>query len=190
MTLPGLVAATHRRHYAVELDGGETLACVLKGRTTTLACGDRVAVERAQQGGVIVDVAPRRSLLYRSDAFREKLIAANVTQVVGVVAPDVPVDEHLLNRWIVAAETQACRFVLAVNKADLPDAGPFAGRFAAYARLGYAVVPVSARHDVSPLLPWMWSPARAAPPPQRRASAGRPPSCPPRARFPVIAARW
>lgn len=147
----GLVVAAHRRHYAVDLDGGGAIECVLKGRTTTLACGDRVEVVRESDGGVIVAVAPRRSLLYRSDAFNEKLIAANVTQVLGVVAPDVPVDEHLLNRWIVAAEAERCRFILVVNKSDLPGAEQFAERFAQYAALGYRIVHVSAKSDVSPL---------------------------------------
>jgi len=147
----GLVVAVHRRHYAVELDSAETIECVLKGRATTLACGDRVEVVREARGGVIVAVAPRRSLLYRSDAFKEKLIAANVTQVLGVVAPDVPVDEHLLNRWIIAAETERCRFVLVVNKCDLPDADRFAERFTPYATLGYAVIRVSAKRDATPL---------------------------------------
>ena len=150
-SLDGLVVAAHRRHYAVELDGGGTIECVLKGRTTTLACGDRVEAVREAGGGVIVAVAPRRSLLYRSDAFNEKLIAANVTQVLGVVASDVPVDEHLLNRWIVAAEAERCRFVLVVNKSDLPGANQFAERFAQYAALGYRIVHVSAKGDVSPL---------------------------------------
>jgi ribosome biogenesis GTPase / thiamine phosphate phosphatase len=104
---------------------------------------------------VIVSVAPRTSLLYRSDAFKEKLIAANVTQVLGVVAPDVPVDEHLLNRWIVAAETERCRFVLVLNKAELPEAAAFAARFDTYRKLGYTLVSVSARHDVAPLHPWV-----------------------------------
>ena len=152
----GLVVAAHRRHYGVDLDdGGGMIECVLKGRTTTLACGDRVEVVREARGGVIVGVAPRRSLLYRSDAFNEKLIAANVTQVLGVVAPDVPVDEHLLNRWIVAAEAERCRFLLVVNKADLPGAARFAERFAQYAALGYRTVRVSAKSDVSPLASWL-----------------------------------
>src|SRR6476661_6195398 len=150
-----LVVATHRRHYVVDLDSGGTLECVLKGRRTTLACGDRVDVVREKNGGVIVGVAPRQSLLYRSDAFKQKLIAANVTQVLGIVAPDVPVDEHLLNRWIIAAETERCRFVLVVNKADLPDAREFAARFAYYAALGYTVVQVSAARDIGPLRPLM-----------------------------------
>jgi ribosome biogenesis GTPase len=151
-TAHGLVVAAFRRRFLVDLDGGGMLECVLKGRTTTLACGDRVDVERAAGVGVITAVAPRQSLFYRSDAFREKLIAANVTQVLGVVAPDVSVDEHLLNRWIVAAETQRCRFVLVLNKSDLASAATFADRFAPYAALGYAVVAVSAHRDVTPLV--------------------------------------
>lgn len=151
----GLVVAAHRRHYTVDLDGGDTLECVLKGRSTTLACGDRVEVVRDARGGVIVAVASRESLLYRSDAFKQKLIAANVTQVLGVIGVDVPVDEHLLNRWIVAAETERCRFILVVNKSDLPGAAAFADRFAPYATLGYRVVPVSAHGDVAPLHPWI-----------------------------------
>ena len=46
--LPGRVVAAHRRHFVVALDDGATLDCVLKGRSTTLACGDRVvAIARA-----------------------------------------------------------------------------------------------------------------------------------------------
>src|SRR5699024_10109576 len=142
----GLVVAAHRRHYAGDLDAGGTIECGLKGRTITLACGDRAAAERAHHGGCIVAVAERQSLLFRSDASRPKLIAANVTQVLGVVGPDVPVDEHLLNRWIIAAETARCRFVLVVNKSDLPGTVAFVARFAAYAALGYDVVSLSARN--------------------------------------------
>ncbi len=151
----GLVVAAHRRHYLVDVDGDGTIECVLKGRRMTLACGDRVDVERSAATSAIVDVLPRRNLFYRSDAFREKLIAANVSQVLGVVAPDVPVDEHLLNRWIIAAETERCRFVLIVNKADLAGSEAFAARFDPYARLGYPVLRVSATRDVSPLRPWI-----------------------------------
>jgi ribosome biogenesis GTPase len=151
----GLVVGVHRRRYAVELDDGTSLDCVLKGRAMAPVCGDRVDVASASAGAAIVAIEPRRSLFYRSDAFREKLIAANVTQVVGVVAPDVAADENLLNRWIVAAETEHCRFVLAQNKADLPDTRAFAARLAQYAALGYPVVAISAHGDISPLAQWI-----------------------------------
>jgi ribosome biogenesis GTPase len=147
----GLVVAAYRRHYTVLLEGGETLDCVMKGRALQLACGDVVGMRRVAGGGAIESVEPRRSLFYRSDAFKEKLIAANVTQVVGVVAPDVAIDEHLLNRWIVGAEAEHCRFVLALNKSDLPGFDALRARMAPYAALGHAVVPLSARHDVEPL---------------------------------------
>jgi len=154
-SVAGLVVAAHRRHYAVTLDDGPTVDCVLKGRALTLACGDRVHVVQEHTGAAIVSIEPRTTLLYRSDAFKEKLVAANVTQVIGVVAPDVPVDEHLLNRWIIAAETQRCRFVLLLNKSDLPEATRFASRFAPYRELGYPIVSVVATRDVSALVPWV-----------------------------------
>lgn len=148
----GLVVAAWRRHFAVRLDAGaEEIDCVLKGRRTVVACGDRVEVERVAGGGAIVAVEPRSSLLYRSDAFREKVLAANVTQVVGVVAPDLALDENLLNRWMVAAELERCRFVLCANKADLPDFPALRARLAPYRHLGYTVVECAAKRSVDAL---------------------------------------
>ena len=75
----GLVTATHRRHYAVRLDNGETVACILRGRSLAIACGDLVEVERSPSNeGTIVSVAPRTTLFFRSDIQRDKLLAANV----------------------------------------------------------------------------------------------------------------
>ena len=111
----GLVTASRRRHFAVRLGDGESVECVLKGRNTTLACGDWVNVARMAGGGSIESVDSRTTLFYRSDEFREKLIAANVTQVIGVVAPDIAVDLELVHRWIIGAEAQGCRFALAAN---------------------------------------------------------------------------
>jgi len=149
----GLVTSSRRRHYTVRLDSGESIECVLKGRDTTLACGDRVRVARVAGGGSIEAVLPRTTLLYRSDEFREKLIAANVTQVVGVVAPDITVDEELVNRWMIGAEAQGCRFVLVANKSDQPGFDTFLARLEPFAKLGYSVVPISARFDMTLLQP-------------------------------------
>ena len=151
----GLVVATYRRHYAVTLPDGETVECVMKGRSLQIACGDRVTVARFSGGGAIEAIAPRTSLLYRSDAFREKLIAANVTQIMGVVAPGLGLDEELVNRWMIAAEAQGCRFVIAANKSDLPDYASLQARVAPVADLGYPVVALSAMRDASPLTDWL-----------------------------------
>lgn len=151
----GLVVATYRRHCIVEIDGAGPVECQHRGRRLTIACGDVATVEHEGRRGTVVGVAPRSSLLYRSDAWREKIVAANVTQIVALVASDVPVDEHLLNRWIVAAEAERCRFVLVVNKIDLEGSARFLERFAPYRTLGYPVVAVSALRDATPLVAWL-----------------------------------
>jgi len=151
----GVVTATHRRHYDVELDSGDRVECVLKGRSMQIASGDRVDVERVAGGGAIVSIAPRVNLVYRSDAFREKLIAANVTQIAGVVAAGISLDLELPHRWMVAAESERCRFVVFANKRDLPDFPALRARLVSIEALGYPIVEVSAREDVSPLAPWL-----------------------------------
>jgi len=149
----GLVTASGRRRYAVRLDDGSALDCMLKGRRMTLACGDRVRVARVAGDGVIEAVLPRTTLLYRSDSFNEKLIAANVTQVIGVVAPDLGVDFELVDRWTVAAEAQGCRFALVANKSDKAEFAAFLARLESIAKLGYPIVAMSAKRSVAPLAP-------------------------------------
>jgi ribosome biogenesis GTPase len=151
----GIVIAAYRRHFAVALDDGEMLECVLKGRSLQVACGDRVQVARVAGGGAIESVLPRASLVYRSDAYREKLIAANVTQIAGVVAPELGLDEELIHRWMIAAEAEGCRFVLVANKSDLPGYPALLARLRPFVALGYPVVELSATLDIGPLVPWL-----------------------------------
>ena len=155
MTIPGVVVAAYRRHYDVALDCGETLACVLKGRSLRIAVGDRVDVEHAKEGGAIAAVSPRTNLVYRSDAFKEKLVAANVTQVAAVVAPDIGLDEELIHRWMIAAEAARARYVIFANKSDLPSFAALRTRLAPFEALGYAIVPLTAKHDAASVATWL-----------------------------------
>jgi ribosome biogenesis GTPase len=151
----GIVIAAHRRHYEVALDDGTRVECLQKGRSLQIASGDRVAIARIAGGGVIESIAPRTNLIYRSDAFREKLIAANATQIVGVVAAGISLNLELVHRWMIAAEAEGCRFVIVANKRDLPDFDVLRERLATVASLGYAVVEVAAREDVAPIKEWL-----------------------------------
>ena len=148
---PGLVVAAQRRHFEVEAADGTREACIVKGRSMRIAVGDRVDVDR----GVITAVAPRTNLVYRSDAFKEKLVAANVTQIVAVVAPDAALDEELLHRWAIAAEIAGCRFVIFANKADLGESDALLARLAPFEVLGYPVVTLSATRHLDPALEWL-----------------------------------
>lgn len=149
----GLVVAAFGRRHLVELDGGELLDCVTRGRRGDYACGDRVEVAPCGPGqGVIERLAPRSSLLYRSDRVRQKLIAANVTQVVIVVAPVPPWHEDLLNRCLAAAEHARVRALILLNKRDLPEAEAAVEALEPWRRLGYLVLAISAKQDATPLL--------------------------------------
>lgn len=152
-THTGLVTAAHGRHYAVELADGELLHCFPRGKKNTFACGDIVDVERAgDKQGRIKNANPRTSLLYRSDRYRQKIIAANVTQAVIVVAAKPAFNEDLLLRCLVACEQQHIAVLIALNKTDLvEETAKTAMQLALYRELGYPLVPLSARNDVSPL---------------------------------------
>jgi ribosome biogenesis GTPase len=151
----GQVVAAFGRGYLVELGDGGILDCVNRGKKGGLACGDRVTVTATGPGqGVIESIAHRNSLLNRSDPNREKLIAANVTRVVVVVAGWPPFDEELMNRCLVAAEWQGLGALILLNKADLEEqTRKAAAALDLYRDLGYGVVPLCAKRDVSRLLP-------------------------------------
>lgn len=157
-TLEGRIIASFGRRYEVELDGdGALLECVTRGKKGGVACGDQVLIVPTSAGqGVIQEVLPRRSLLYRSDAFKSKLIAANVTQIVVVVAAVPSFYEDLVNRCLIAAETAGIKVVIVLNKADMvEESKAAAAQLALYRDLGYVVLPLSAKRDVSPLLSYL-----------------------------------
>jgi ribosome biogenesis GTPase / thiamine phosphate phosphatase len=151
-TLAGQVVSTHGKHFQIELADGRMISCVTRGKKTGTACGDRVEIKlTGPDQGVIESIAPRSSLLYRSDPFKEKIIAANVTQIV-IVAAGVPTFyEEFLNRCLVAAESADIRAIIALNKIDLPEAAALRIQLAPYAALGYELLPLCARQDVSTL---------------------------------------
>jgi len=150
----GLIVGAYRRRFEVELPDRSILLCTVKGRSLTPACGD--GVELARQGdrdGVITAIVPRRSVLARQDAWRQKTVAANVDTVIGVVAVDPPFNPELIDRWTVASEAVGARFVLVLNKIDLQDAAAVRARLELYVRLGYAVVDLHAKRGIEPLRP-------------------------------------
>lgn len=153
--LHGLVTASFGRRFEVEADGA-VLACVTRGKRADLACGDRVEVGPTAPGqGVIEAVDPRSTLFYRSDAFRQKLIAANVSQIVIVLAAVPTFYEELLTRCLVAAEHEKVRAVIVLNKFDLAESARALESLALYRELGYPLLPLCAVEDVAPLVPWL-----------------------------------
>ena len=147
----GTIVAAFGRHYEIELADGTLATGFPRGKKSPFAVGDEVDLSA---DGQITGHAPRRSLLYRSDAYREKLIAANATQLLLVVATDPSFSDMLLSRALVAAEHQGLHTTIVLNKSDLTPALPGARKLLApFVALGCRVVELSAKLDASPLLP-------------------------------------
>ncbi|MFZ4535724.1 ribosome small subunit-dependent GTPase A [Propionivibrio sp.] len=157
MNFEGTIVAAHGRQYRVELADGETLLCFPRGKKSELACGDHVSVQRSGDAvGVISSVAPRSTLLYRSNLFKQKLIAANVTQIIVVVATEPSFSDELVTRCIVAAESQDMKALIILNKCDLSDrVAPAIPTLAPFEKLGYTVLRLSAHADADALLPYL-----------------------------------
>ncbi len=155
--LTGLVTAAFGRHFSVETSSGEIISCVMRGKKGGIACGDQVEYQLTTAGqGVIEAIKPRTSKLYRSDAFKEKIIAANVTQVIIVIAAIPSFSEELINRCLVAAESENIEVLIVLNKADLIEPTQTAMEtLSLYRDLGYRVLPISALQDVSALRPYL-----------------------------------
>ncbi len=155
--LQGQVVAAFSRQYLVELPAGELLPCLTRGKKSEVACGDLVEIQRTgDTQGVIEKISPRRTLLYRSDAFRQKLIAANVTQIIVVVAAEPTFSDELLARCLIAAHDQQLATLIVLNKCDLlAEAAAARAQLQPYRTIGYRVLELSAKENAAPLLPYL-----------------------------------
>ncbi len=155
--LSGQVVAAFGRHYDVETADGGIVSCVTRGKKTGVACGDRLRfAPTGPNQGVIEAIDPRASLLFRSDQFREKIIAANATQLIVVVAAEPAFYDDLVSRCLLAAEAASLKVLIVLNKCDLEQAAATArAKLAHYRDLGYPLLTLSAKRDIAPLRPYL-----------------------------------
>lgn len=141
----GLVTSAHGRHALVETPDGATLLCHGRGKRLDVVVGDHVQWLASHDSGVITRVLPRRNLLHRQDRTRSKLFAANLDQVLIMLAARPSFSEHLLSRLLIACEAADIPVQVLLNKSDLQT--PFAAaceRLTPYRAMGYAVWPLAA----------------------------------------------
>jgi len=146
----GLVVAGFGRVSLVRTGDGRLVQARARSRQVIAVAGDQVEL---LEGDFIAAVIPRRNLVARSSAFRSKLIAANVSQVVLVVACEPPFSDELLCRALVAAQRAGAEALIVLNKIDLEAGREAAGaRLAPFRAAGVAVLELAAMLDASPLL--------------------------------------
>lgn len=154
--LQGIIVAAYGKRFQVELPDKKRISCVTRGKKTDLTCGDVVTIKLTDQHeGVVETTLPRKTLLYRSNAFKSKMLAANVTQIVIVLATQPSFYEGLLNRCLIAAEAANIKPLIVLNKCDLPDNDHAKEKLAFYTTLGYKVLSLSAKEDISALKPYL-----------------------------------
>lgn len=164
----GLVVASHGRHCVVETEDGARRICHPRGKKSQAVVGDRVFWQPAPVGqgseGTIERVQERRNLFYRQDEIRTKSFAANLDQILILLAAEPVFSEMQLARALIAAEAAGIEPLIALNKNDLPE--PFARaweRLAPYRSMGepapypvlalsLASAPEAARDMLMPLL--------------------------------------
>ena len=154
VVVEGRVIADFGREFLVELADRRQIVCTRKGKKQDATCGDFVEARLTGSAqGSIERVGTRRNLLYRSDQWREKTLAANVDQVVILLAPRPAYSEAFLNLSLVACEAARIPVIIALNKSDLPEHAQAKKALDLYERIGYTVISMSAKFDPGPLLP-------------------------------------
>lgn len=146
----GLVVASHGRHVMVETPEGRRLICHPRGKKNQAVVGDRVLWLASGDEGSIEKVEPRRNLFYRQDEIRTKSFAANLDQVLILIAAEPEFSESQLARALIAAEAERIAPLITLNKSDLAE--PFArawARLEPYRRMGYTVLPLSLKGEDS-----------------------------------------
>lgn len=146
----GLVVAGFGRHYLIETLQGRRITCTPRGKKSECVVGDRVRwrpTDTAGDEGVIERIEPRRNLLFRQDALKTKAFAANLDQVLVMVA-SVPVfSESQLARALIAAEHAQIRAHILLNKTDLPEISHARERLKPYVGMGYRVLELALKTD-------------------------------------------
>ncbi len=141
------VVAAHGRHAFIETDDGRRVQCHLRGRRSDLVVGDRVRWQPAGDEGVIEAVEPRRNLLFRQDAWRTKSFAANLDQILMLVAGEPVFSESQLARALVAAESAGIHALIGLNKIDMPSAAAARARLQPYRDMGVQVLEFALKAD-------------------------------------------
>ena len=148
--LTGRVITRHGQNLVVLGEDHRYIHCLFRQNLGEVVCGDRVVWQPTHDDeGVVTALLGRDSVLSRPGYNgRDKPLAANVTQLVVVLAPEPQPTGYLTDQYLVAAERIGVSAIIALNKADLLteiEWQAFHQTFAHYEKIGYPVLRISAK---------------------------------------------
>jgi len=153
-TQPGLVVASFGRHVLVETETGQRVICHPRGKKNQAVVGDHVRWLPSQDEGTLEKIEERSNLFYRQDEMRTKSFAANLDQVLILIAAEPEFSESQLTRALIAAEAERITPIIALNKSDLTE--PFGRawtKLAPYRTMGYKMLPLAIKPKTTTALP-------------------------------------
>ncbi len=155
---PARIVAAFGRNFLADRGDGRPFPCVARGKRSEVVCGDRVLL-RPGDPAVIESVLPRRNTLWREDAWRSKVFAANLDLLLVVTAAEPPPHLDLVGRALIAASAEDIQALVLVNKCELPGTHDLLQRLQPLAACGYRVLEISARErprqTLELLQPWL-----------------------------------
>lgn len=147
-TANGLVITRFGSHALIEDESGNHIRCSIRPSIDSLIAGDQVIwLAESGQQGVVVSRYPRKTVLGRPDKHGEtKPVAANITQMIIVVAPKPEITWPLLDSYLVIAEYSKINACIVLNKTDLDVAQIKSRLQQQYEPLGYPILLTSSKN--------------------------------------------
>ena len=131
----------------VETTEGRRVLCHSRGKKSTLVVGDLVRWTPTGDEGVIEATLPRRNLLHRQDEWKTKEFAANIDQLLVVIAAEPMFSESQLARALIGANAAGIEARIVLNKRDLPAFAAAEARLGAYAEMGMEIIAVALKKE-------------------------------------------
>lgn len=135
-----------------ELENNELIRCSPRQNLDQIVCGDNVLIQKLENKDAVVTAILERESLLKKPGFGGKLkpMAANIDQVVIVMAIKPEPSPYLIDRYLVAAENLSARSLIIINKTDLADKDTdLKSLLNEYRELGYQVIPTSTKDSES-----------------------------------------
>lgn len=156
-TFDGTVISHQGKLIQVEDSNGHHITCHMRTHIEKPVCGDRVKWQAGldDKTGVILSVLPRHNEWDRYTRRGErKVVAANITQALIVVAVKPEIHEGLIDRYLVALENRDIKAIIVFNKIDLLTEAQhqeYQNRLRPYQELGYTVIETSIKQAEIPV---------------------------------------
>lgn len=118
------IVVSHQSRIASILDeDNNTIPAIMRQNIGDIACGDKVLWQtNLEDQASVLAILPRDSTLEKShNTGKKKLVAANLNQILIVIACEPEPKLELLDRYLIVAQNAHIKPIIILNKVDLLD---------------------------------------------------------------------